>query len=64
MPRKRRVFCYESPLGPMMERLVREKRASGYKYDTPAWVLKDLDLVEVSLVTYPMQPGARVHAVE
>jgi hypothetical protein len=27
-------------------------------------VLKDLDLVEVSLVTYPMQPGARVHAVE
>jgi site-specific recombinase XerD len=27
----------------MMERLVREKRASGYKYDTPAWVLKDLD---------------------
>ena len=43
MPRKRRVFCYESPLGPMMERLVREKRASGYKYDTPAWVLKDLD---------------------
>jgi len=27
----------------MMERLVREKRATGYKYDTPAWVLKDLD---------------------
>ena len=27
-------------------------------------VLKDLDLVEVSLVTFPMQPGARVHAVE
>jgi site-specific recombinase XerD len=26
-----------------MERLVREKRASGYKYDTPARVLKDLD---------------------
>lgn len=26
-------------------------------------VLKDLDLVEVSLVTFPMQPGARVHAV-
>jgi len=27
-------------------------------------VLKDLDLVEVSLVTFPMQPNARVHAVE
>ena len=25
--------------------------------------LCDLDLVEVSLVTFPMQPGARVHAV-
>lgn len=27
-------------------------------------VLKDLDLVEVSIVTFPMQPGARIHAVE
>ncbi len=26
--------------------------------------LKALDLVEVSLVTFPMQPAARVHAVE
>ena len=26
--------------------------------------LADLDLVEVSLVTLPMQPKARVHAVE
>ena len=26
--------------------------------------LRDLDLVEVSLVTFPMQPKARVHAVE
>lgn len=25
--------------------------------------ITDLDLVEVSLVTFPMQPGARVHAV-
>ena len=25
---------------------------------------EDLDLVEVSLVTFPMQPKARVHAVE
>lgn len=43
MPTKRKVLRYESPLAPLMERLVREKRASGYKYDTPAWVLKDLD---------------------
>jgi site-specific recombinase XerD len=43
MPTKRKVFNYESPLAPLMERLVREKRASGYKYDTPARVLKDLD---------------------
>jgi HK97 family phage prohead protease len=27
-------------------------------------VLTDLDLVEVSLVTLPMQPGARVHAID
>lgn len=27
-------------------------------------VLKALDLVEVSLVSFPMQPGARVHALE
>ncbi len=27
-------------------------------------VLKDLELIEVSLVSFPMQPGARVHAVE
>lgn len=26
--------------------------------------LTDLELIEVSLVTMPMQPGARVHAVE
>lgn len=26
--------------------------------------LTDLDLVEVSLVTFPMQPGARVHAID
>ena len=26
--------------------------------------LKELDLVEISLVTFPMQPAARVHAVE
>lgn len=43
MSTKRKVFNYESPLAPLMERLVREKQSSGYKYDTPARVLKDLD---------------------
>ena len=43
MPTKRKILRYESPLAPLMERLVREKQASGYKYDTPARVLKDLD---------------------
>ncbi|MGE4410960.1 MAG: HK97 family phage prohead protease [Sphingobium sp.] len=27
-------------------------------------VLRELDLIEVSVVSFPMQPGARVHAVE
>ena len=40
---KRKEIRYESPLAPFMERLVREKRASGCKYDTPATVLKELD---------------------
>jgi site-specific recombinase XerD len=43
MSTKRNVFSYQSPLAPLMERLVREKQASGYQYDTPARVLKDLD---------------------
>ncbi len=43
MPTKRKVLRYKSPLAPLMERLVREKRAGGYKYDTPARVLVDLD---------------------
>jgi len=43
MPMKHKAITYESPLAPLMERLVREKQASGYKYDTPARVLKDLD---------------------
>ena len=44
MTTKHKVISYQSPLAPLIERLVREKRAYGYKYDTPAWVLKDLDL--------------------
>lgn len=43
MTTKRKDYGYESPLAPLMERLVREKRAGGYKYDTPARVLKELD---------------------
>jgi site-specific recombinase XerD len=43
MSTKRKVFDYESPLAPLIKRLVQEKRASGYKYDTPARVLWDLD---------------------
>jgi HK97 family phage prohead protease len=38
----------------------RVRSASG---DAPR-VLTDLDLVEISLVTLPMQPRARVHALE
>ena len=34
------------------------------KHDGAHRELTDLDLVEVSLVTMPMQPAARVHAVE
>ncbi len=40
---KRKEIHYQSLLAPFMVRLVLEKRASGYKYDTPADVLKDLD---------------------
>lgn len=38
-------------------------RVNGAKYGTKR-ELTDLELVEVSLVTRPMQPLARVHAVE
>ncbi|HEX8481079.1 MAG TPA: HK97 family phage prohead protease [Allosphingosinicella sp.] len=38
----------------------RVRKASGAK----PRVLEDLELVEISLVTAPMQPKARVHAVE
>jgi integrase/recombinase XerD len=43
MSMKRKDVRYESPLASLMERFVREKRAGGYKYDTPARVLKNLD---------------------
>lgn len=53
MSTKRKVIRYESALAPMMERLVREKRASGYKYDTPACVLKELDRFLCSTAVTP-----------
>lgn len=43
MSTKRKPLEYESPLAPLMEQLIREKRSGGYKYDTPARVLKDFD---------------------
>jgi HK97 family phage prohead protease len=38
-------------------------RASGYRQGPGGRVLEDIDLLEVSLVTHPLQPGARVHLV-
>ena len=37
--------------------------ARGYRRDATGRELTDLDLFEVSLVTHPMQDGARVHLV-
>lgn len=36
-------------------------RARGYRSLPQGRVLEDIDLFEVSLVTHPLQPGARVH---
>ena len=38
-------------------------RARGYQRSAQGRVLHDIDLFEVSLVTQPLQPGARVHFV-
>lgn len=38
-------------------------RARGFSRDSNGRELKDVDLFEVSLVTHPMQHGARVHIV-
>lgn len=38
-------------------------RARGYRLTSGGRVLDDIDLIEVSLVTHPLQPGARVHLV-
>jgi HK97 family phage prohead protease len=39
-------------------------RARGYARVPGGRVLEDIELIEVSLVTHPLQPGARVHLVE
>ncbi|MEZ5688266.1 MAG: HK97 family phage prohead protease [Caenibius sp.] len=36
-------------------------RARGYRRLTNGRLLEEIDLIEVSLVTHPLQPGARVH---
>lgn len=38
-------------------------RARGYRQGPEGRVLEDVDLIEVSLVTHPLQHGARVHLV-
>jgi HK97 family phage prohead protease len=39
-------------------------RARGYQRVADGRVLEDIELLEVSLVTHPLQPRARVHLVE
>jgi len=39
-------------------------RARGYTSVPNGRVLEDIELLEVSLVTHPLQPGARVHLVQ
>lgn len=39
-------------------------RARGFRRTAQGRVLEDLDLFEISLVTHPLQPGARVHMVK
>ncbi|HYD23544.1 MAG TPA: HK97 family phage prohead protease [Croceibacterium sp.] len=38
-------------------------RARGYRRVPGGRVLEDIELIEISLVTHPLQPGARVHLV-
>tara|TARA_R100000005_G_C4997131_1_gene203892 strand:- start:1149 stop:2141 length:993 start_codon:yes stop_codon:yes gene_type:complete len=53
MPAKRKLLVYKSPLAPLMERLVQEKQAAGYKYHTPAEVLQSLDQFLCSTAVKP-----------
>jgi HK97 family phage prohead protease len=38
-------------------------RARGFQRVPGGRVLEDIELIEVSLVTHPLQPGARVHLI-
>ena len=38
-------------------------RARGFRRTAKGRVLEDIELLEISLVTHPLQPGARVHLV-
>lgn len=38
-------------------------RARGYQHTAQGRVLREIELIEVSLVSHPLQPGARVHLV-
>jgi len=39
-------------------------RAKRFRRTAAGRVLEDIELLEISLVTHPLQPGARVHLVE
>ena len=56
------IGCVDAPVAPGTG-LSFGYRVTGARYGTNR-ELTDLELVEVSLVTRPMQPLARVHAVE
>ena len=38
-------------------------RARSFRRTAAGRVLEDIELLEISLVTHPLQPGARVHLV-
>ena len=50
-------------LGKRVDGLSFGYRARGYRRTGTGRLLEDIDLIEVSLVTRPLQPGARVHFV-
>jgi len=51
-------------LGKRVDGLSFGYRARGYQRTADGRVLEDIDLFEVSLVTHPLQHGARVHLVQ
>jgi hypothetical protein len=62
----------DGPAGRMAARLLREGRLAGLSFGYKVREAKgrmpreltEIDLLEISLVEFPMQPTARVHAVE